>query len=277
MRYTLFLILFFIILLYPLNMSIDTWGMLPKSQEDNETIEEAINRIVAEHEADPEAHTGENESLAAHREFETLDHKAGSVLADKLTDKEMMWESNLSDYALWTSFDIDNENYPGIGIPYNADNHTYARMTINLQSIVAYNLPLTIDYYFQAYGFGENPPGSSVFDFGFGVYGTTTSDGFGFKAVHDQCSVYFKIGANVNTANIATFTDGKKHVFRAMYTAVNSTVYFFVDGQLVGSLVKPSGTPSSGLYFGYRFYIDSYAGEAYKFYQVRVTAVGGYN
>lgn len=65
-------------------MSTDTWGLLPKNQEDNEKIEEAISRLIAEHEADPEAHTGENESLEAHRASEILDHLKNSVVDDKI-------------------------------------------------------------------------------------------------------------------------------------------------------------------------------------------------
>lgn len=73
-------------------MSIDVWGMLSKSQEDNEKIEEAILRMIQEHEADPTAHTGENESLAAHREFGILDHKAGAVIADKKSYLDLDWD-----------------------------------------------------------------------------------------------------------------------------------------------------------------------------------------
>ncbi len=64
-------------------MSIETWGLMPKSQIDNETIEEAIERIVAQHESDPTAHLGENESIEAHRKSEVIDHLASSVYDDK--------------------------------------------------------------------------------------------------------------------------------------------------------------------------------------------------
>jgi hypothetical protein len=83
-------ILFILILLcYPIYMSIETWGMMPKSQEDAETIEEAIDRIVAVHEAAPTAHTGEGESLAAHRANEVIDHPAASVVGDKFAESQI--------------------------------------------------------------------------------------------------------------------------------------------------------------------------------------------
>ena len=68
-------------------MPIETWGMLPKSQVDNETIEEAINRIVAVHEADEEAHLGVGDSLQSHKAAEIIDHLAESIVTDKLDDK----------------------------------------------------------------------------------------------------------------------------------------------------------------------------------------------
>ena len=65
-------------------MSVETWGLQPKSQTDPETIEQAIERIVAEHEHDPTSHLGENESIEAHRKSEVIDHLAESILNDKL-------------------------------------------------------------------------------------------------------------------------------------------------------------------------------------------------
>lgn len=63
---------------------IQTWDMLPKSMLDNEKISESIAGAVADHNADPEAHLGENESLQSHRASEIIDHLAESVVNDKL-------------------------------------------------------------------------------------------------------------------------------------------------------------------------------------------------
>ncbi|MFA5298131.1 MAG: hypothetical protein WC389_07985 [Lutibacter sp.] len=58
--------------------------MLAKSQTDNETIEEAIDRIVAEHNADETSHLGVGESLQSHKAAEIIDHLASSIIADKI-------------------------------------------------------------------------------------------------------------------------------------------------------------------------------------------------
>lgn len=258
-------------------MSIETWGLMPKSQEDNETIEEAIDRIVAEHEAEPTAHTGEGESLAAHRENEVLDHLEGSVVSDKMTATEMMWESNFSDHELWTKFDVHDYDWPGMFLPETGDNATSPRITIGLFNIIGATLPTTVDYYFQAFANIDNPVSTCAVELGFGITGTSNYDGFGFKAVDGQCSVYFKIGATNSTANIASFADGKKHVFRAFFVAADQKAYFYVDGVLVGELAKPAGTPATGVHFGFRLYANDYTGESYGIYQLRVTVVGGLN
>lgn len=79
----------------------DTWGMLPKSQEDSETIEQAIERIVAEHNDDPTAHLGTGQSLQVHRESEAIDHLAGSVLADKMPARQLWFDYTLFSLDGW--------------------------------------------------------------------------------------------------------------------------------------------------------------------------------
>lgn len=64
-------------------MSIETWGLMPKSQIDPETVEEAILRLTAVHEHDPTAHMGQNEAIEAHRKSEIIDHLASSIYDDK--------------------------------------------------------------------------------------------------------------------------------------------------------------------------------------------------
>lgn len=65
-------------------MTLPLWGQLEKSSIDDETIEEAVERIIAEHNDDPEAHVQAGGSLEAHKADDVIDHPAESVLADKL-------------------------------------------------------------------------------------------------------------------------------------------------------------------------------------------------
>lgn len=65
-------------------MSIDVWQNLPKAQDNNETIEGAVDRLIVAHNDDVTAHLGENQSIQAHRQSEIADHLAESVVNDKI-------------------------------------------------------------------------------------------------------------------------------------------------------------------------------------------------
>ena len=60
------------------------WGMLAKSQIDPEKIEEAINRIIADHNNNPDSHLDVGQSLQSHKASAIIDHKAASIVADKM-------------------------------------------------------------------------------------------------------------------------------------------------------------------------------------------------
>lgn len=67
-------------------MQTQTWGMTPKSQIDNEKIEEAIDRIVQAHDDDPDAHLDAGQALQSHRASEVIDHLAESIVNDKIVN-----------------------------------------------------------------------------------------------------------------------------------------------------------------------------------------------
>ena len=99
-------------------MSIPLWGNLEKSQDDKNTIDEAIASAIAAHEADPTAHLGDNESLQNHKHNEIIDHPAGSVVIDKLSYNQ--FEYNL----LWSDFQTWKHNLPqtsGNQVLYNSN------------------------------------------------------------------------------------------------------------------------------------------------------------
>lgn len=65
-------------------MALPLWGVLEKAQDDSETIEQAIARLIDEHKADPTAHLGVGESLEQHKTSSIIDHPPESVVLDKL-------------------------------------------------------------------------------------------------------------------------------------------------------------------------------------------------
>lgn len=65
-------------------MSVETWGDMPKSQEDAQKVNEAITQAISDHNDDPEAHLGPEQSLQSHRASEIIDHVARSIVGDKV-------------------------------------------------------------------------------------------------------------------------------------------------------------------------------------------------
>lgn len=61
------------------------WEGLPKSQDDDQTIAEAIAAAMADHNADPDAHMGDSGSVQSHRSADVLDHPDLSVQASNIT------------------------------------------------------------------------------------------------------------------------------------------------------------------------------------------------
>ena len=70
-------------------MALPVWGNLEKSQIDNETIEEAIARLIQEHEDDANAHVETGESLHSHKASAIIDHLALSIITDKIKNGEI--------------------------------------------------------------------------------------------------------------------------------------------------------------------------------------------
>jgi len=62
----------------------ETWGSLPKNQEDAATIDEEIDAKVQDHLDDADAHVEAGQSLQSHKASDIIDHLAESVLNDKL-------------------------------------------------------------------------------------------------------------------------------------------------------------------------------------------------
>jgi hypothetical protein len=79
--FSIVLILFF--------MAEPTWGLLSKSAVDAETVEGAVTRLIAVHEADETSHLDTGESLQSHKAAAIIDHIAGSIIEDKIGTGEI--------------------------------------------------------------------------------------------------------------------------------------------------------------------------------------------
>lgn len=200
------------------------WQSLQKSQDDPETIEEAISRIVAEHEADPEAHLGEGESLQQHKTFEILDHPAGSVVADKQSSRDLTFDITFSTLDGWDH----NDPYTTVSslrLYMEVDSghaNGYASVTpFSEQTLdnVATGLILQAPVWFQ-YGEGTTA------EMSWHLIGFKIENGRvrGWQLWDDTTTPWYSVDMT------------KVHVLRAVYFNIENKVKYYVDGDLIGEL-----------------------------------------
>lgn len=60
------------------------WGDLDRATNDNTKIDQAIDEAITAHNDDPDAHLGAEQALESHRASEIIDHRAESVVNDKI-------------------------------------------------------------------------------------------------------------------------------------------------------------------------------------------------
>lgn len=222
-------------------MALPLWGQLEKSADDNETIEEAIDRIVAEHNADTEAHLGSGESLEAHKTEDIIDHPAGSVLSDKQTMTEISISTIFESLDSWSvGGEVDNTDLPGLQFYVESgfvDESYISSQPQNPKNFRddSFDMLFQIQAHFDLGASGYNA------NFGFFSDNSTTPTGFGFVVIDGALYGYVKNGSGSDITSEISLTLTDDHVYRVFLDSVQSKVYFFVDGSQVGVLDVPSG------------------------------------
>jgi hypothetical protein len=260
----LFALFFSFFLLYPLNMSTETWGLMPKSQIDAETPEEAIVRLIAEHEADPEAHTGVDESIAVHRENDVLDHKAGAVKNDKLSMTEFndYWDydrlkastfkSGVWSYAgnaLVAARTSTNggELWLGLPGPISFNNYSYDKDFV-VDMLVAYHAYSTPDNTTAFWGLVFSMQDETETDFTFPGIGFLSVNG-SVRAVVKGCSDMADDATYATLYQSDSFSLSGSNIshLRVLYNAYEHKFYFYLNGELVGEYVFDTAYVSNGI------------------------------
>lgn len=221
----------------------DTWGLTPKSQIDSQTIDEAIAAAIADHEADPTAHLGTGESIDVHRKNDILDHKAGSVLADKWSMTEIEVTDDFRLLSPWSvTGNVTNSDWPGAGLYVEYGSTNISKLYSPLLVPEPY-FTENVDMLFQiaAQWFGASNNHVNI-DLGYGVEDGTSGAGFGFVVIDGTLKAL--VGCNgtdvFSTISDVDITVG--HIYRAHFIANEGVVHFYVDGLEVATLTKPTGT-----------------------------------
>jgi len=231
----------FLLVLIILFMAVLNWGDLTKSQEDGETIEEAIARLIAVHNADEESHLAEGQSLESHKASEVIDHLAGSVIEDKIGDQEVSNEKfKFNQFKLESYFESIDAWTSGVG--------GTASLTEGLASLLL-STGTTINSWLRLNGeawtegdavdYLKNPRfitiarTMSVTDQEiYLIAGSWDLDGFGFYIEDGTLyAIHIKDGTEYKTDISSGITVTDWHRYKAIYTS-GSKIEFYVDDVL---------------------------------------------
>ena len=248
-----------------------TWGNLFKSQISAEKIEEAILRLIQDHEDDPDAHIETGESLQSHKASTVIDHIVNSIIADKVKAGEITRPKLSNDAVILTAAGFDKGlmiNFStfqsfvsGSGvvvkkirlsdIKTGSTQNSVARIYEEFEQEGNFwnpsaDLEFVFSYYFYDDWGWEFGPGTEIYlKYGMGLnadMGISSDKCFGIK-LEDQADGTIKATAfvrylsSLSTQVMASDLDlAEQYIFRIVKTG--STFYFYIDGVLKATVIR---------------------------------------
>lgn len=217
----------------------ETWGTVPKSQTDPNTIDEEIDDKIQDHLDDPDAHIEAGQSLQSHKASEIIDHIASSIVADKIKDFEVYVEKLTSNKLhFWPALESLDAWYYPTG-DYFSTLLYLGSVKISVLDYDAETTYLTSYYALSVINFGtKNPIFETLLSFShntsqtayFGA-GDPATDFFGFKVSNGTLYACVVINSNEYTTEISGITITSLHTYRAVQTSATN-ILFYVDGVL---------------------------------------------
>lgn len=241
-------------------MSDPNWGLLVKSQVDNETIEEAIDRIVLAHAEDSESHLGVGESLQSHKASEIIDHVAGSIVADKINPFELLINESWPPVASMVSGSNCTTPFPRIsvealwGVPETMFGAFYIPFPDAI-SLWTYEFIFRVPVQYEQYGTGNFLQ--------FGLWNPMQLD----STDPDEDGVYFSVedGEILGRVKLGAFDESVAlgvadevsdvHIWEINYNPTDKLVKFKINDVVIDSIdVSTLPTFGNGAYIGARAY-----------------------
>lgn len=221
-------------------MADPVWGMLAKSQDDPETIEEAIARMIAEHDSDENSHLSAGGSLAQHKVSGIIDHLAGSIVADKFTQTKKLFLAGFESLDGWIKSSSGVvANYPALTIQTGGTINTVKQ--ISAEGAGYDIMDFTKNPFFQVI-FSINSLADVIARVGAGQPNPTAGgSGFGFKVEGGVCYAFILNDVTDTSTAIDNLPTGESVVLRAVADSTAETVTFFVNGVEVAVIDFPAG------------------------------------
>ncbi len=225
-------------------MATPNWGLLTKSLVDNETIEDAVDRLITVHEEDPTAHLGAGESLEAHKTEDMIDHPAGSVATDKLSQGRVIVSAFESLDGFGTTGSV-SQDLGSVSIITGATSGNSAEMDASPSRWTG--LDLTKEIFWKSVLQLEVDTSQTAY---FGMGGSDylgQTGGMGFRVINGALVAYTAKdsggGYVYTTEAIAGVDVTDWHTYEIRYTVTPNLLTFYVDGVDVASF-------DTGLDFG---------------------------
>lgn len=222
-------------------MTATNWGTLQKSAEDSSTIDDAIAQAIADHEADPEAHLGDGESLQAHKSEDVIDHPAGSIIQDKIPAGQLILDQ-MSYQRMFIPLPIKDLNLSSAGSS-SFTNIFYSEIWTGASTNTFYtaisggdeteNLigDITTNPSFRITCFPSNTSSMKAY-FGIGDFEGDSAFGFKFDGTALK-AVWYDTDAVEHLITISGIDIAFNHVYSGMFK--DGYQLWFVDGVQVAS------------------------------------------
>lgn len=230
------------------SMSINVWGNLAKAQDDPEKIEEAIARIIEEHNDDPEAHLGEDQSLQSHKASEIIDHLAHSIISDKIKEKEVklllldfdrqLFMPTFESLDGWEQIKVGSGSdvqIRGFSCKLITGNSVGNNTAIYLETMIG-SVTFDKNPFFQAYI--SSDADSSAQDVAVGVgdfdpWGPRDFFGFRWDKAAGKSYAYVLVNGVEYKEEISAMSDGLVGLLRAELLDDGETIKFYRNGFLI--------------------------------------------
>lgn len=229
-------------------MALPLWGNLQKAQDDAETIEQAIARLIGVHEENPEAHLGEGESLAQHKKAEVIDHPPQSIVPDKFTTDQLTLITNFQPYSDFEYSNIFTASKP-VGVLFaNGDTEpNTGYIEANIYNVIGAEVA-TYDILFDISMYGEYAREDMNIKIG-ASNGARTVYNYGFELNDEEIKGFVRMGSTTYyTPVIATFDYYDRKTLRFFYDYVAQKISFYVNGYLAYEMEVIDDIESTGLF-----------------------------
>lgn len=220
----------------------EVWGLMPKAQDNDQKIDDAIAAAIANHESDSEAHLGDGESLQSHKAGDILDHRIGSVLFDKLSLTEMLLQTNFDSLDRWTLIGSQYQvAWPGVTLYCTNVTNTISVLYTEAMARAGM-ISGDKDSFFQTtVRIWEDD--SKIAMFGNMYYsGESPTQGYGFRLVSGVMYGFWYTNSGLQTVELSDVDYQSFNVYRAQYDQANRKVSFYVNGTQKGSITKSDYT-----------------------------------